>query len=155
MSKIRNLRFCCLCFCLLFNFESLAQNPEGQVRACIDQFFEGLNNKNPEKIKNSIIENCHIGSIVATKDSSNKFSANEIDRFIAFLEANKELNFEEVLHDYTILFDGGMAMAWTPYTFYLNNEISHCGVNLFTLIKKKEGYRILSIVDTRRKKDCQ
>jgi len=28
-----------------------------------------------------------------------------------------------------------MAIAWTPYTFYFNDQLSHCGVNVFSLIK--------------------
>jgi hypothetical protein len=48
-----------------------------------------------------------------------------------------------------------MAAAWTPYRFYRNGEFSHCGVNSFQLVKMAEGWKIVYIIDTRRKEPCE
>ncbi len=47
-----------------------------------------------------------------------------------------------------------MANAWTPYEFWYNGNFSHCGVNSFQLIKKDEKWKIIYLVDTRRKEGC-
>jgi hypothetical protein len=47
-----------------------------------------------------------------------------------------------------------MATAWTPYKFYLDKTFSHCGVNAFQLFKSENGWKIISILDTRRKEPC-
>jgi hypothetical protein len=48
-----------------------------------------------------------------------------------------------------------MAMAWVPYSFFLGDTFSHCGVNAMLLVRSREGqWRIQSILDTRRKEDC-
>lgn len=47
-----------------------------------------------------------------------------------------------------------MATAWTPYRFYLNGKLSHCGVNSFQLAKNENRWFITSIIDTRNKKEC-
>ena len=39
-----------------------------------------------------------------------------------------------------------MAQVWAPFTFYLNGEISHCGVNSFQLFFDGERWWIMSIL---------
>ncbi|MDP5138985.1 MAG: hypothetical protein NWP83_00775, partial [Spirosomaceae bacterium] len=62
---------------------------------------------------------------------------------------------DERLSGYDIKIDGDMATVWTPYSFFVNNNVSHCGVNAFTLIRQNDSWKILSITDTRRKTDCK
>lgn len=40
---------------------------------------------------------------------------------------------------------GPLAMAWLPYDFYRNGEWSHCGVDLFTLLKVEGRWRIAAL----------
>ena len=47
--------------------------------------------------------------------------------------------------------DGKLAQVWVPYHFYLNGMLSHCGANSFQLMKENEDWKIISILDTRRK----
>ena len=62
--------------------------------------------------------------------------------------------YDERIMDYLIKIDGPMASVWTPYKFYLGEQFSHCGVNSFQLMKKSEGWKIIYLVDTRRKDNC-
>ena len=50
--------------------------------------------------------------------------------------------------------DGPLASAWMNYRFHRNEEFSHCGVNAMTLVRQEEGWKILSIIDTRRRQGC-
>jgi hypothetical protein len=45
-----------------------------------------------------------------------------------------EMKFQEKLLSLSIQIDVAMAHAWTPYEFYINEKLSHKGVNAFTLI---------------------
>ena len=65
------------------------------------------------------------------------------------------MQFKEELGEFTIQKDHKMAVAWVPYTFYLDNEFSHCGINLFTLMQVENEWKIIHISDTRQTKDCQ
>ncbi len=40
---------------------------------------------------------------------------------------------------------GPLAMVWLPYDFYRNGEWSHCGVDLFTLVKAEGRWRIAAM----------
>ncbi|MBT8322548.1 MAG: nuclear transport factor 2 family protein, partial [Eudoraea sp.] len=65
------------------------------------------------------------------------------------------VKFEERIHSYQISIDGPMANAWTPYEFWLNDQFSHCGVNSFQLINDGSSWKIIYLIDTRRREDCQ
>ena len=62
------------------------------------------------------------------------------------------MKFEERLLSFEIRIDGSMAHVWTPYEFYINGTLSHVGVNAFTLILENKQWKIVHLIDTRRKK---
>jgi ketosteroid isomerase-like protein len=41
--------------------------------------------------------------------------------------------------------NGGVAMVWFPYDLYVNGAWSHCGVDVFTLVKADGKWRIASM----------
>lgn len=55
----------------------------------------------------------------------------------------------------TLNISDNLASVWMDYSFYLNSTFSHCGENAFQLFKSNEGWKIISIVDTRRKENCK
>jgi hypothetical protein len=42
--------------------------------------------------------------------------------------------------------NGPVAMVWYPYDLYINGNWSHCGVDIFTLIRKDGRWRIATMV---------
>lgn len=40
---------------------------------------------------------------------------------------------------------GGVAMVWMPYDLYVNGAWSHCGADVFTLVKSGGAWRIASM----------
>jgi hypothetical protein len=61
------------------------------------------------------------------------------------------MKFQEKILSYNIQIDGAMAQVWAPYEFYLNEKFSHSGVNAFTLFKEKDEWKIIYLIDTRRR----
>jgi hypothetical protein len=41
--------------------------------------------------------------------------------------------------------NGGVAMVWMPYDLYIDGAWSHCGVDLFTLVKTGGAWRIAAM----------
>jgi hypothetical protein len=41
---------------------------------------------------------------------------------------------------------GPIAMVWYPYDLYINGKWSHCGIDVFTLLKKDGNWRIATLV---------
>lgn len=50
---------------------------------------------------------------------------------------------------------GRMAVVWAPYNLWVNNVFSHCGVDVFTLIKADAGWKIASLSYTIEKEGCE
>jgi hypothetical protein len=62
---------------------------------------------------------------------------------------------DERLLSYSVQIDGNLAHVWTPYEFWLNGNFSHCGANAFTLAKMDDGWKIVHLIDSRRKSSCR
>ena len=80
----------------------------------------------------------------------------DLNRWMSGIAGARPGALDEQLHYTAIRREAGLATAWTPYTFVLNGQISHCGTNAFQLVQDgSDGrWRILNIVDTRRNTDC-
>lgn len=49
---------------------------------------------------------------------------------------------------------GNMAQVWAPYNLWVNDTFSHCGIDVFTLIKTASGWRIAALSYTIEKEGC-
>ncbi len=149
MVKILKMRQALLILFLLFGFSGHAQKAE--VEQTIQTFFEGFHAKDTLKIKSTCSDKLVLQSISETA-KGNKFSTETPKDFlISMATIPADMQFEERILSYNIQVDGTMAHAWTPYEFYINGKFSHKGVNAFTLFKTAEGWKIVHLIDTRRK----
>ena len=80
----------------------------------------------------------------------------ETNEFSAFLKSIASIpvnmKFEERILNKNIQIDGNLAHVWTPYEFYINDQLSHIGANSFTLYNENGKWHIIHLIDTRRKK---
>lgn len=137
-------------FFLLLGLSSNAQKQE--IQKCIESFFEGFHQRDSTKIKLVCSDKMILQSISESTMKGNKLSdesAKEFYKSIASIPSN--MKFQEKILSYNIQIDGTMAHVWTPYEFYLNDKFSHSGVNAFTLFKEKDSWKIIYLIDTRRK----
>lgn len=134
----------------------IAQTSESDnVKATIDLFFEGFHKQDSLTMLKTIDTNMILQTIGKDKDGQTKVSSSEVSGFLKSIASiPKDKSFREELLDYNIQVDGDMAHAWTPYNFWFDNNFSHCGVNSFQLVKKEGDWKIIYLIDTRRK-DCK
>ena len=62
-----------------------------------------------------------------------------------------EDGFRERYWDAVVLTDGNIASVWAPYDFFSNGKFSHCGVDLFYLVKENKEWTIAHFGYTRNK----
>lgn len=140
-------------YMLIFLLVSFSVNAQKQdVQKSIEVFFEGFHQKDTLKIQFVCDSKMILQSISESKTKGNKLSnekSSEFYKSIASIPAN--MKFEEKILSYNIQIDGTMAHVWAPYEFYLNDKLSHSGVNTFTLFKEKDTWKIIYLIDTRRK----
>lgn len=51
--------------------------------------------------------------------------------------------------DAEVQVSGRVASVWLPYDLYIDGEWSHCGVDVFTMVKEGEDWRIMSMAWSR------
>ena len=103
-----------------------------------------------------LFKQAQIQTIKKSPDNNMFIESEEIETFIKSITSIPEsVNFKEVIHDYQIKSDGVLATVWTPYSFFVNDTLSHCGTNNFQLIKENGNWKIISIIDTRKKENCK
>ncbi|MFN3999598.1 nuclear transport factor 2 family protein [Algoriphagus sp.] len=142
-------------FCILLSFNGFAQTEEQEVEAVIKSLFDGMRTKNADQVAAAFSKDALMQTIIAKPEGS-EVGSNPVADFVKRIATTPEgTNLDERILDYQIKIDGTMASAWTPYQFYVNGNFSHCGVNSFQLVKMAEGWKIVYIIDTRRKEPCE
>ena len=76
------------------------------------------------------------------------------ERFIQSIASSKKGELDEQICNLKTEIDGGWANVWMDYSFYYQDQLSHCGVNNFTLALDGDNWRIISLSDSRRKDNC-
>ena len=135
---------------LLFGLVCNAQ--KGEVEGVIKIFFNAFHQKDTVKLKSVCSEKLILQSISENIVKGNKLSDESVNEFyksIAKIPSN--VKFNEKILSYNIQIDGSMAHVWAPYEFYLNDKLSHSGVNAFTLFKENNHWTIIYLIDTRKK----
>ena len=131
---------------------SLIFSQEKEVQKTIDDFFVGLNGKDTTLIRKQCYKEITVQTILKTKLGNQLKTENFNDFLISIAAIPSEVKIEEKILDYKIEVDGNLAHVWTPYEFYVNGELSHKGVNSFTLFKENFDWQIIHVIDTRRRK---
>ena len=133
---------------------AFSQTEEADVKAVIISLFDGMRAKNSEQILNAFSAEA-IMQTIQDKPEGTTIGSNSVADFAKSIGSVPEgTSLDERITGYQINVDGNMATAWTPYQFYLNGNFSHCGVNSFQLVKLEGKWKIVYIIDTRRKEAC-
>lgn len=134
-----------------------SQQDATAVEQTIATFFKGFHAQDSLLMKSVLHKTATLTSISITDEhAAPKVSTTPTTVFLkSIVSVPNEMDFKEVIHDIKVTSDGMMAHAWTPYTFYVNDAVSHCGTNSFTLLKSNGEWLILSITDTRKKEKCR
>ena len=134
-----------------------AQDDEkAQVKATIIEFFDAFHKQDTVALKSMAKGDIKLHSISLNKEGKTVLQESSYDAFIKSIASiPKDNKFEEKLLSFSIQIDGNMANAWTPYEFWYNGNFSHCGVNSFQLIKEYDKWKIIYLVDTRRREGCK
>ena len=60
----------------------------------------------------------------------------------------------ERLGDPAIEVDGDVAMVWAPYTVTVDGALSHCGYDLFDLVRSDGRWKVLNVTYSHRTTGC-
>ncbi|CAH0996218.1 hypothetical protein EMA8858_02349 [Emticicia aquatica] len=150
MKKVLSILFI---FCSVVSF---AQTDEEKIKASINQVFDGMRKNDTTLVRQVLHPSCFLKSIGKNKSGEVRLQEDAIIDWLKQIGTKRDgIILDERLTSYDIKIDGEMAIAWTPYEFYVNDKFNHCGVDVFTLMNTDKGWKIVGIVDTRRKENCK
>ena len=129
--------------------EALA-SPQQTIASLFKSMYDG----DGELAKSVFADDAILHSVYTKKDGEQVIRKEEVEKFIEAISNPREEVWDERISNLSVKIDGDLAQAWMDYSFYLEDEFSHCGVNAMHLVRKDGKWKIFQIVDTRRKSDC-
>lgn len=125
-----------------------------QITSHIKTMFDCMRKGDATRMPDLFEEGAMLESVFFNKEGKTISRQSEIAGFIEAVGEPHDKVWDERIHNYDINIDGPLAIAWTPYSFYLGEEFSHCGVNVFTFVKSDGEWKIRHLRDTRKREDC-
>ncbi len=120
------------------------------VKAMIDRLFEALKQSDTGSLASLFRPAAQLNTVLPTGEIRSETIA-------AWLKSTASIapgRMEEKLLSVDVQVDANLAVAWTPYIFYVDSQQTHCGVNVIQAVQREMGWQIMSITDTRHQ-DCQ
>ena len=124
------------------------------VEAQIYTLFDGMKLGDTAKVRSVFHADASLFSTRFDEAGNSILARIDLDKFILSIGENHSRVFDERLTKIDVYIDDNLAIAWTPYLFYIDDEFSHCGVNAFQMVKIDKVWKIIHLVDTRRKDNC-
>jgi len=127
---------------------------EAAVKTAIGQLFEGMRKGDSSMVKAVFAPGAVLQTIVTPAGGSAQVKTAPLQRFLDAVGSPHTDVWDEQIEYGHIAIDGELASVWAPYRFYLGKTYSHCGVNSFQLVKLNGKWKIVYLIDTRRK-ECE
>jgi hypothetical protein len=133
---------------MLQSFIANAQLAEDSVKQTINRMFQGMKDADSAIVVSTFASGALLQTI--TKDG---IRPQAVKDFGAAMSKLKKGQLDERISFGAIHIDGPLASVWTPYRLYVDGKFIHCGVNSFQLVRTNGEWKIVYLIDTRRK-DC-
>jgi putative lumazine-binding protein len=133
-----------------------AQDPppdRAAVLAVVQHLFDGMRAGDSGAVRATF----HPQALLATTVSRDGAATVRIDTVDAFVRAvgtpHPEV-WDERVGKTRVELDGPLASVWAEYSFYAGAKFSHCGIDAFQIARDGNAWRIVALMDTRRRDGC-
>lgn len=138
-----------------FSLNAQENKVKSDIKLVVDTFFKGLHKGDSTLMASTLHKNIKIQTTSSMRGPNGFLQTDSRKKLLtAIANKNPEHVYLEKLLSYDIKVDGNIASVWTPYEFYFNSNFSHCGANSFQLFKENEQWKIIYLVDMRRRNNC-
>jgi hypothetical protein len=154
------LFFACLIFLLLptliFSQDNSEVDEYESVELLIHKLFDGMREGDSAKVASVFSKEVNMYTSFTDQQGEKLIKKGALESFLKAIGTPHDEIWDEKIWDIKIEIDGGIAQVWTEYAFYVGSAFSHCGVDAFHLINEgQEGWKIIHLMDTRRKEGCE
>ena len=133
----------------------LPTTAEDSVKAAVNELFLAMKNSDGPRLTASFADSALLQTIVVNKDGKTVARNESVAEFAASISKLPVGAADERIRFDIVKIDGPLAIVWAPYSFYYKGKFSHCGVDSFQMLRSGGTWKILYIIDTRRKELCE
>lgn len=151
MSNIRHTLLLLVLFAAQPVFAQKEEKVEKAIKTVINNFFTGLEKGDTVLLKSACTAEPVFQTFMANQDGTMQVYTEDFDEFVRFVGTPTKEKYKEEIEFEAIHAEKSLASVWTPYKFYVNGKVSHCGTNSFQLVKTDAGWKIQYVIDTRRR----
>ncbi|MBL0763666.1 nuclear transport factor 2 family protein [Marivirga atlantica] len=140
---------------LLVHAQSLPKADSTAVMQIITDVFDGMRQGDSSMISQHLHKDIVMHSVGIQPGGGTKvFTESNPQAWLDAVGKPKEQTWDERTANYKMNLTEGLAIVWMDYGFFIDKEFSHCGVNSFQLLKEAGIWKIIYIIDTRKRQDC-
>jgi len=127
---------------------------EDSVKTAVNRLFIAMKNADGEGLRAAFTDSAILQTIYTDKEGKTGVHNYPVADFAGAISRLPNGAADERIQFDLVRIDGPLAIVWAPYRFYYNGKLTHCGIDSFQLLRVGGVWKILYIVDTRRK-DCE
>ncbi|MCL7967656.1 MAG: nuclear transport factor 2 family protein [marine benthic group bacterium] len=129
---------------------------ESQVMKVVDELFVAMRAADSATVRTLFHPELEkMASSFLQRDGTPVVRFGDLEGFANSVGAAAPGDFDERLGRAEIHMHDNLATVFTPYAFYLKEQLSHCGVNVFLIARTGDDWKIVGLADTRRRQDCE
>jgi hypothetical protein len=133
-----------------------AQDPPADraaVLAVVKRLFDGMRAGDSGAVRATFHPQALLATTVA-KEGAATVRIDTVDAFVRAVGTPHAEVWDERIRKPRVELDGPLASVWVEYSFYLGNKFLHCGIDAFQVARDGDAWRIVALMDTRRKDGC-
>jgi hypothetical protein len=128
-----------------------ADTDETAIVAQIERFFDAMRAQDPATIKAILLDDTTFSAQRVGADGA-KLARIPGKDFAERVAGQKGL--DERMWDPVVMRRGPIAMVWAPYEFRLDGKTTHCGIDVFDMVKVEGTWRIAHLMWTQEPEAC-
>lgn len=128
-----------------------AQSAKDSVEQIIHTLFTAMKNADSKLLLSTFADSALLQTVAKDKEGKVTINSEKVSAFASFVAKQSPGKADERITIDAIHVDGDLASVWTPYQFYFDGKFSHCGANSFQLARINKEWKIIYLVDTRRR----
>ena len=134
----------------------LAQKQDDKAAALkvVDQLFFEMASANPAGIVALHTPTSDLAAVFRQPDGKTRYESINGEKFSQMFKDRSRGVMKEEMYAPNVEVHGDWAMVWGRYVFYVNDKISHCGINQFNLVRIDGTWKITNGASTIDRGDC-
>lgn len=118
------------------------------ILTTVQSLFDALGERDTELLTAILHPDILMHSVERSAAGERSASTSTLEGMVARLEADGP-RMTERMWDPEVRISGDLATVWTPYDFYVGDDLSHCGADAFILMREGGDWQITSLSWTR------